>query len=130
MAGDDDDGREHDAGPGPPGEQPGRGRRSPAARSVRAQRDVPRGAAGPGSASTAAEHATTTAATIATTGSRAAPATAATSSTISASASLHDLTGGAFPGDSAQAAADIAGVAAVLHAPVHVAEHAAGQRRC
>ena len=41
---------------------------------------------------------------------------------------LHDLAGGALPGDRPQAQPDVADVAAVAHAAVHVAEHPAGQR--
>jgi hypothetical protein len=42
---------------------------------------------------------------------------------------LDDLSGGALPGDGAQAAADVAGVPAVANAAVHVADDSAGQRQ-
>ena len=51
-----------------------------------------------------------------------------TSSTTTRQDDLHDLPGGAFPGDGPQPAADVADVAAVADAAVHVAEHAARQR--
>ncbi len=58
-----------------------------------------------------------------------APVTAARAARSTASSELDELPGGALPGDRAQTAAHVARVAAVPHPAVHVAEHAAGQRR-